>query len=528
MNLTNILAAVAYYSFKEPTISGLNSWIATFINWFPTIVLGVTMFTLALKLVTFPLDFYSRASMRRNSLKMEQMRPQLEKLQKQYAGDKQTYNMKMAALYKKEGYSMFGACLPSIITLVFFIIVLNAFSQYSTYQNIKYLYNMNTAFNSVVDEGVLDVDNYIWHNEEGKVVIDDKAVFAEAEKQEDFQESGTYTFTLTTEPALKVVYDFKEAEDDQSIGTVTYFTEGGYIEYNKIIKKTVNGETSVYDFASTRPELDVEAFKAKGMKNSAGQTFEEYFAEEQKNDAALTEDAAVYNFVLDIQQTRSAEKYREEKESFLWIKNIWMPDTPFQHPVYKDYNTFNSKYNLSKYTSDPLQYDNLTAKLGTEKEQVNGYLVLVVLTAGFSLLMQWVMSRGQKAQMELQSVDGQGMMTQKVMMWMMPIMMGFFSLMYTAAFSIYIIVSNVVSMLTTLLINKVVDIRFKKALEKQGEEFEMPDAADEPKKKRRKKDKRELTPKEKKERAKANRIVKKVVLERTERGVDDKKDGDEK
>lgn len=40
--------------------------------------------------------------MRRNSLKMEQMRPQLEKLQKQYAGDKQTYNMKMAALYKKE------------------------------------------------------------------------------------------------------------------------------------------------------------------------------------------------------------------------------------------------------------------------------------------------------------------------------------------------------------------------------------------------------------------------------------------
>lgn len=205
-----------------------------------------------------------------------------------------------------------------------------------------------------------------------------------------------------------------------------------------------------------------------------------------------------------------------------------MPDTHFQHPVYKDYNTFNSKYNLSKYTSDPLQYDNLTAKLGTEKEQVNGYLVLVVLTAGFSLLMQWVMSRGQKAQMELQSVDGQGMMTQKVMMWMMPIMMGFFSLMYTAAFSIYIIVSNVVSMLTTLLINKVVDIRFKKALEKQGEEFEMPDADDEPKKKRRKKDKRELTPKEKKERAKANRIVKKVVLERTERGVDDKKDGDEK
>ena len=102
--MNNLL--IAYYSFIEPTISGLNSWIAAFINLFPTIVLGVVMFTLALKLVTFPLDFYSRASMRRNSLKMEQMRPELEKLQKQYADDKQAYQMKMAALYKKEGYSM--------------------------------------------------------------------------------------------------------------------------------------------------------------------------------------------------------------------------------------------------------------------------------------------------------------------------------------------------------------------------------------------------------------------------------------
>ena len=525
MNLTSILTAVAYYSFKEPIISGLNSWIATFINWFPTIVLGVTMFTLALKLVTFPLDFYSRASMRRNSLKMEQMRPQLEKLQKQYADDKQTYNMKMMALYKKEGYSMFGACLPSIITLVFFIIVLNAFSSYSTYQNIKYLYNMNTAFNSVVDEGVLDVENYIWHDDEGKIVIDDAKIYEEAKKSEGFTESGNVEIVLSTEPRLTATYNFAADASTQSIGTVTYFTDGGYIEYNKIIKKTGEGDAAVYDFAATKPELVLEAFKAKGMKNSAGQTFENYYAEALKQDASLTEDAGAYNFVLDIQQTRSAEKYREEEESFLWIKNIWMPDTPFQHPVYKDYNTFNSKYNLSKYTSDPNQYENLTAKLGEEKEQVNGYFVLVILTAGFSLLMQFVMSRGQKAQMELQSVDGQAMMTQKVMMWMMPIMMGFFSLMYTAAFSVYIIVSNIVSMLTTLLINKIVDVRFKKALAAKGEEMELPEA--EEKKSRKKKNKRELTAKEKKEAAKSGRIVKKVVLERTERGLDDKKDDKE-
>ena len=36
---------------------------------------------------------------------MEEMRPELEKLQKQYANNKELYSQKMMALYKKEGYS---------------------------------------------------------------------------------------------------------------------------------------------------------------------------------------------------------------------------------------------------------------------------------------------------------------------------------------------------------------------------------------------------------------------------------------
>ena len=72
------------------------------------------------------------------------------------------------------------------------------------------------------------------------------------------------------------------------------------------------------------------------------------------------------------------------------------------------------------------------------------------------------MGKSQKAQMELQTVDGQGAQTQKMMKWMMPIMMAFFSFMYTAAFSLYIIISNVLSIGTTYGINFIVDRRFKK------------------------------------------------------------------
>ena len=81
--------------------------------------------------------------------------------------------------------------------------------------------------------------------------------------------------------------------------------------------------------------------------------------------------------------------------------------------------------------------------------------------------------------------------------------------------------SSVVSILTTLLINKVVDVRFKKMLEAEANGTAKP-------KKRRAKVKEELPSKGKVRREKGAkpdkdaRIVKKVVLERIEHGVDDK------
>ena len=105
-----------------------DSWLVDIVLWLVTICgsvwLGVILFTLLLKLVTLPFDFISRAKMRKNSLLMEEMRPELEKLQKQYANNKQLYNQKMMALYKRNGYSMWGACLPTIFTLVIFIIAI--------------------------------------------------------------------------------------------------------------------------------------------------------------------------------------------------------------------------------------------------------------------------------------------------------------------------------------------------------------------------------------------------------------------
>ena len=56
------------------------------------------------------------------------------------------------------------------------------------------------------------------------------------------------------------------------------------------------------------------------------------------------------------------------------------------------------------------------------------------------------------------------------MMIVMPIIFGVFSFMYSAAFSIYMIVSNLFGIVSTVLINIVIDSKFKKIEEKEIQE----------------------------------------------------------
>ncbi|MBE7083515.1 MAG: membrane protein insertase YidC [Clostridiales bacterium] len=399
-----------------------------------SIAVGIIVFTLILKLITLPFDYFSRASMRKNTLKMEQMRPELEKLQKQYADNKELYNQKMMALYKKNGYSMFGACLPTILTLVIFIVAINAFTNYSQYQNKQYFYNMSTAYNRVVYEG-LDADGtYIIRNEDGSLTVAKETLYQNAKDNGD-----TFTDNGVT------------AKIDGYYLVIT--TDNGYVEIREKfnVGEKVNFELTEYKVLDTISEK-AYANRANDFNGGLlvdGKTFSE---------SGLTAD----EFIGKIQSAMSAKAYHAEEKSFLWIKNIWVTDSPMKHPVETDWDTFKQTHAYKGDDITDANYKKLIGDLEEETTAPNGYFVLVILTAGLSLLQQLVMTKSQKASMELQTVDGQGAQTQKMMTWMMPIMMAVFAFMYTSAFSIYIIISTVFSMLTTFGINFIVDRKFKK------------------------------------------------------------------
>ncbi len=155
--IESIGGLLASVSLEAPQIT---HFIAQFINWLNGIIGNygwtVVVFTVILKLVLSPLDIWQKNVMHKNTRAMERMKPQIAKLQKQYANNKEMFQQQQLKLYKKEGYSMMGACLPTIITLVLFFIVFAGFNSMATYMvQMDYLNIANTyetAYDAVYDQ----------------------------------------------------------------------------------------------------------------------------------------------------------------------------------------------------------------------------------------------------------------------------------------------------------------------------------------------------------------------------------------
>jgi len=96
----------AINTFLAGILSGINVVVGNY-GW------SIVVFTIFIKLVLFPLDLKSRKSMRRMSL----LQPQISKLQKKYANDKEKLNQKTAELYRKEHINPLSGCLPMLISM---------------------------------------------------------------------------------------------------------------------------------------------------------------------------------------------------------------------------------------------------------------------------------------------------------------------------------------------------------------------------------------------------------------------------
>lgn len=124
---------------------------------------GVTVivFTIILRLILSPLDVWQRIAMRKQSLKMQEMRPKLEKLQRQYANRPDILRQKQYELQRGSGMTMLASCLPMILTLVVFWVVFAGFRALITYENQMIIYNLDNIYSAnigAVQAGTMTMD----------------------------------------------------------------------------------------------------------------------------------------------------------------------------------------------------------------------------------------------------------------------------------------------------------------------------------------------------------------------------------
>ncbi|MFO7322255.1 MAG: YidC/Oxa1 family membrane protein insertase [Chloroflexota bacterium] len=77
------------------------------------VVLAIVVFTVLVRLITYPLTIQQQ----RSTKAMQQLQPELKKLQEKYKNDREKLAQEQMALYRQYGINPFGGCLPLFIQL---------------------------------------------------------------------------------------------------------------------------------------------------------------------------------------------------------------------------------------------------------------------------------------------------------------------------------------------------------------------------------------------------------------------------
>ena len=214
-------------------------------------------------------------------------------------------------------------------------------------------------------------------------------------------------------------------------------------------------------------------------KYAAYEVVNQYEIMEQKYDAVLAETG---------NETQASEAaavvWKENKDGWLWIDNIWRADT--QTNPMPTYAALKSIVSSGKYKSVTERFKDINeekyakvtnAAVNSENRGWNGYYILAILAVGLTFLSQFISELGNKVETKKKervnkfyqpaeekdkssAVASSG--TMKIMKYILPVIMAVFVITSSAAFGIYIVVSSAASILINLLINYLVKLTTKK------------------------------------------------------------------
>lgn len=170
----------------EGFIPELN-FIAKFIQWMYSWIGNygwtVVVFTVLLKILTFPLDIWQRVLAKKNAIITKELQPLLANVDKQYPNNPQQQNAEKQKLMKKMGYSPASSCLPLLVTMAIFMVMFSGLNSYSAYINVQNYVDLEAEYLSTYDAAIAEGKTAEEAIEIGKDAV---VIYFEEEIQEPF------------------------------------------------------------------------------------------------------------------------------------------------------------------------------------------------------------------------------------------------------------------------------------------------------------------------------------------------------
>ena len=395
----------------------IGKWLVQLSELLPSFGVTVIVFTIILKLITSPLDIWQKISQRKQSKAMARLQPKLAKLQKQYANQPQLLRQKQAELQKEEKLHPLASCLPLIVTMVIFFVVFAGFRQLVAYQNEVIMENVYGAYLEFNDNA-------------GNVDAAVKDYVVSAEK--------------------KAILDSNAEIGDEALNN------------------------SLNEFSA---QIDAQTGAGWEKYSAARTLYGDYMDSSEKNgyiNKLPLEQRAIVGGVAGAYQgrlnERLADAYEGHMESFLWIKNVFMSDTGTNVvPTAQQFvgGKIQAHWDVSGVSYDTLAgpaQERLNKKSFWDVKNWNGYFVLPIISVVLSVLTTWFTQKMSPQNMMAGGAEQQKSQqrTMKIVTYTMPLIMGIFAIVYSAAFALYYFMSNAVSTLFNIayiIITKQLDRR---------------------------------------------------------------------
>lgn len=416
-------------------------------------ILAIVLITLIIKIIWAPFETINKKINKKNMRIQATLQPELEKIKARYGADRNLLNQKTQELYKKHNYSMMGSCLFMLVFLalnltIFFTLFagINSMADYKISQQYDYLkYNYANVLNltDIVyeanndDNELNDIEGYFENYNDLKFEVIDGQIIAKLSSGEEI---------VRTEYKTDFSYTSDQNQTDENGNIITDEKTG------EPLKIVISSDQAIYNlvtkFVSPQPKLNENGEQIKDENGNV--VYEERYVGGQ-----TILDVTVKQAVDEFSSKFIVEQYENSPESsnFLWIENYWIADSPLKNSIFT-YDQFVSEIgsnNVSEY--EKAIYDSFMVSLNDQVGRVNGYFILAILSVAVSMLAIWIgnITTRKKGEPKAKAPGS------KVMMIVMPLIMGIFAIFYNSVFAIYMVTSQVIGVALTPLENLIIN-----------------------------------------------------------------------